>query len=136
MTHHQRQGHPNVSVKELLVGGSRRRIVMNAGAFYVRAITLRWRVVECQQNTFARRHLLEHMGQKQHADPFDLAAETAEKVIMVLVIVLHPGPTQPTGDGSLSPSEQHAGEQGQQPYVQPRMQRAGHGRDADHNFRR
>ena len=79
MQHDPSEHDPHVTVNELGAGGTGCRIVMNTGALHLRAVALRRRVVDGEQQTLTRsddghRHLQQRAG-----DRLDVSAQTAKK---------------------------------------------------------
>src|SRR5581483_1461355 len=112
-----------MAIQKLLLGRTRRRVVMDAGAFDVRPIALGGRVVQGEQQAVADGKQAKRQPQQQAADELRLASQAAKKVIIGLVVVSQSAAAQPTGDGLASLSEEYAGAKRQQSPGQPGMQR-------------
>src|SRR5467141_4032032 len=97
-----------MAIQKLLSGRPWRRVVMDAGALDVLAVTLSRRVVDGEEQAIARTDDLHSQPQKRAGQRFDIASEAAEEVIIALVIVSEFGGAQPTSHGASAASKKHA----------------------------
>ena len=110
----QREGHPDMSVKILLVGRSRRGVVVNVGAFDLRAVPLGRCVVEDRQEPIAQRQCPQNQRQQRRGDRFGLASKGCQEVIIVLVIGTDPCRPQPGRHSPPPVGKENAHEQDRQ----------------------
>ena len=126
MPHGQRERHPDMSVEILLVGRSRRGIVMDVGPFDLRTVPLGGRVVDDRQKPIGQRQGPQHQKQQLGGDGFGLASECRQEVIIVLEVVADSGGPEPSRHGSSPVGEEDAHQQDRQSPavsgVQPRRQ--------------
>ncbi len=125
MTQHQRDRHPNMTIQELLIGWSRRRIVMNAGPLDVRPIPFGGRIVHGQQYPFAGDQPQQQQTQQPLGQLFGLASQGLEEVVIVGEVVGNPHGSQPGGDRPSSPGKEHPQENQRQPPAIATMQPGG-----------
>jgi hypothetical protein len=115
-------GDPDMTIEKLLVGRTRRGIMMDARAFNLWTCTFGRSVVQCEEQHIVSRYYLGDQTHEQTGDPLRLASHSADELIELLVVPAQATRPQPTGDGAASLSEQHAGDERQQAPRQLGMQ--------------
>ena len=97
MPQRKRDRNPDMAVQVRLIGGPWSGVVMNVGAFDLRAVSLGRRIVDDQQQTFGQRESSQYQGYQLCGDRFGLASNYRQEIIVVVEIVADPRRSEPTG---------------------------------------
>ena len=123
-----------MAVEELLVGRTRRRVVVDPGPLDLRPRAWRRRVVQAEQEAFAGHQDAHSQAQQQRGHYAGPWPQAAEEVIILAEVGAQAGRAQPAGHGAPTPGEQHAPQQRQQAPGQSSVQRLAQGEDPGHQL--
>src|SRR5207253_8165045 len=99
------QRHPDMAVEELLVGRTRRRVVVDPGPLDLRPRAWRRRVVQAEQEAFAGHQDAHSQAQQQRGHYAGPWPQAAEEVIILAEVGAQAGRAQPAGHGAPTPGE-------------------------------
>ncbi len=118
---------PDVTVDELVVGGSGRRVVVDAGALDAGAVAWRGRVVQGEQPPGAGVDGAAQVAEQQSGTGGDLAAaERTEDVVGAAEVVADAGGAEPGGGGAAAVGQEFTDEQRLDQFGVAAVEEAGH----------
>ena len=137
VAHQPGQRHPDVAVDKLLPGRPRRRVVVDAGPLHARAVALRRRVVQAEQQTRSTRPQprQQHEEQQPRGHPGRASPHRPQQGVGRPEVVGDARGPQPTGNGAAAAGEHDAAQETQEAGLAAEVQAAGQEREPTRQLR-